>query len=473
MEDMGKRSEAKPTVLSSITLERQAVFAFFWGLAHFVDEFRQPLRLVADPIGGFLHIIVFALAISVMFKPSSLGRLFSMSLLSSAVVFTQLPITPNHNMILLMGDLAIAVGLFVYSFSKNSELKNWFLDTEPFLRIALLITYGSATIAKFNTGWFNTELSCANTMPTREFGWLPFLVPWETFWFMPFFVGGAELLIWLLPLIRKIRPYALVLAVTFHISLSLTPDSQGLGFAFILFALLVLYLPDSAHQEIYRRGTRTLRKIIDSNKLALVVYGFIALSMFLGFISFIDVNNDIFRFVRYVPMLLLLALFGALIAYHALKHRNQEQVRPAIAVRHWTQLILLIVIVLNSLGPYLGFKTYATMTMYSNLSIANGTTNHLFIPRVPLSDMADDVVTIISSSNERVSSFSQRGLKLTWHELRREMSETPFASIVYERDGEVIMMERASDDPELVTLDPILHRLLGFRPIGEEYVCLW
>ena len=449
------------------------MFAFFWGLAHFVDEFRQPVRLVADPIGGFLHIIVFALAISVMFKPSSIGRLFSLSLLSSAVVFTQLPITPNHNMILLMGDLAIVAGLFVYSFSKNSELKNWFADTEPFLRIALLITYGSATIAKLNTGWFNTELSCSTTMPRREFGWLPFPVDWESFWFMPFVIAGAELSIWLLPLIRKIRPYALVLAVTFHISLSLTPDSQGLGFSFLLFALLMLYLPDSAHQQIYRQGTRTLRRITDSNKLALVVYGFVALSMFLGFISFVDVGNDIFRFVRYVPMLLLLAGFGFLISYYALRHRNQEQVRPAVAVRHWTQLVLLILIVANSLGPYLGYKTYATMTMYSNLSIANGTTNHLLIPRIPLSDMADDIVTIWDSSNPKVLSYAQRGLKITWHELRREMSETPFASVVYERDGEVIMMERASDDPELVSLDPVLHRLLGFRPIGEEYVCLW
>ena len=470
---MGRRPESKPSVLSSITLERQAVFAFFWGLAHFVDEFRQPVRLVADPIGGFLHIIVFALAISVMFKPSSIGRLFSLSLLSSAVVFTQLPITPNHNMILLMGDLAIVAGLFVYSFSKNSELKNWFVDTEPFLRIALLITYGSATIAKLNTGWFNTELSCSTTMPRREFGWLPFPVDWESFWFMPFVIGGAELLIWLLPLIRKIRPYALVLAVAFHISLSLTPDSQGLGFSFLLFALLMLYLPDSAHQEIYRQGTKTLRRIIDGNKLALVVYGFIALSMFLGFISFVDVGNQIFRIMRYSPMLLLLALFGALICYHAIKHRSAEQVRPAVAVKHWSQFVLLAVIVANSLGPYLGYKTYATMTMYSNLSISNGTTNHLLIPRIPISDMADDVVTVISSSNQRVASFPQRGLKITWHELRREMADTPLANIVYERNGEVISLERANEDPELVSLDPILHRLLGFRPVGEEYVCLW
>ena len=193
---MGKKLVDKVKGPATFVAERQVVFAFFWAFAHFVDEFRKPLRLVADPIGGMLHILVFALAVSVFFKPSSLGRLFSMSLVSVLVTFAQLPITPNHNIIMLFGDLAIVTGLVVYSFKKNSEMKNWYADTEPFLRIALLITYGSATIAKLNTGWFTTELSCSTTMPRREFAGLPFEVPWQNFWFMPLVNAGADLLIW-------------------------------------------------------------------------------------------------------------------------------------------------------------------------------------------------------------------------------------------------------------------------------------
>lgn len=470
---MGKIKPSAGTLISGAFRQRQTVFGFFWALAHFVDEFRQPVRLVADPIGGMLHIAVFALAVSLFFKPSSLGRLFSLSLLSVFVTLTQMPITPNHNMILLMGDLAIVLGLFVYSFKKNSELKNWFIDSEPFLRIALLITYGSATIAKLNSGWFNSELSCSTVMPAREFAWLPFDVAWSTFWFMPFLIGGAELLIWLLPLFAKVRPYALVLAVSFHIALSLTPYSQGLGFSFLLFALLMLYLPDDAHVELHKAGLNVLRGIKERNKLGPVVYGFIALSFVLGFISFVDVGNDIFSFVRYVPMLALLMAFGSLIAFQALKHRRAQQVRPAVAVRHWTQLILLVLIVANSMGPYLGYKTYATMTMYSNLSISAGQTNHLIIPRIPLSDLADDVVTVVETSNARVKRLADQGLQLTWHELRREMSETPSASITYIRNGETVVHENASEDPELVSTHPIFHRILGFRPVGEEAVCLW
>lgn len=449
------------------------MFSFFWAIAHFVDEFRQPVALVNDPIGGLLHIGVFALAISLLFKPSSTKRLFALSLSSIAVTFTQLPITPNHNMIFLMGDLAVVSGIVVYSFRQNANMKDWFRDTEPFLRIALLVTYGSATLAKLNSGWFNSELSCSVVMPQREYDWLPFEIPWNEFWFMPWLVGGSEALIWLLPLISKIRPYALVLAVSFHTLLSLTPDSQGLGFSFLLFSLLMLYLPNDSHVELHGQGKKILRRITDAKILGPVVYGFILISILMGFISFVDFGNAIFMFVRYAPMLVLLIIFALLIAYQALKHRKAEAIRPAVAVRHWTQLVLLILILLNSLGPYFGYKTYATMTMYSNLSVGNGQTNHLFIPKLPISGMADDIVEVVETSNGKLQSYMKRDLKITWHELRRILAENPTDSITYIRNGERFALTNASENPELVSIDPILHRFLGFRPIGEENVCLW
>lgn len=470
---MGKTKEILNQQMSKIVAERAAVFGFFWALAHFIDEFRQPLRLNQDSLDGFLHIGVFVLAISVLFKPSSVGRLFSMSLLSAIVTFSQLPITPNHNMILLMGDLTVILGIFVYSFKRDAELKNWFYDSEPFLRVALLVTYGSAVLAKFNQGWFTTEISCATTMPAKEFDWLPFDIPWTTFWFMPFVIAGAEALIAILPLFRRTRPYGLVLAVGFHASLSLTPESQGLGFSFLLFSLLVLYLTDKSHSDLYHRGKRFVQFLRDKRIFGITVWFFMLFSAWIAYISFVEMPTDVFRFFRYAPMLGLLFVFAALIAYEALKNRKLEQVKPAIAVRHWTQAIALVLIVLNSLGPYLGYKTYASMSMYSNLSVANGSTNHLFIPRIAISGMADDIVEIIETDNEKLQNYADRRLKVTWHELRRELNKTPNASITYIRNGQQFSVDVAYEVPEFRELDPILHKLLGFRPIGEENVCLW
>ena len=457
----------------SIGLRRQAVFGFVWALAHFVDEFRQPLPYVQDPLGGVLHTVVFATAVSLLFKPSSSARLVLMSGVSVIVGIIQMPITPNHNMIFFMVDMAIVLAIGLEAFSRSPGGKPWFIVAEPFLRIALLVTYGSAVIAKMNSGWTDLSVSCSTTMPAKEFAWLPFDIPWESMWIMPVAVAGVELLVWLLPLFRPIRPYALVLAVVFHASLSLTPVSQGLGFSFLLFALLTLYLPDEAQTAIYAKSRQVVATIKERKLLATVVYSVVTFAIFIAINSFLITGSPVLGFFRYIPSLLLLFVFGGVIAIYALRYRKSEQVRPAVAIRHWTQLVLLIIILLNSLGPYLGFKTYATMTMYSNLVVEEQSSNHLFIPSIPVSNLAYDTVEIIDSSNRKLKAYSQLGYKVTWHELRRELADDPSASISYVRDGQFVELEQAYLDPELSSTDPILHKLLGFRPVSSAAACLW
>lgn len=463
----------KQKVLAKLsTVERSSVFAFFWGLAHFIDEFRQPVRFVIDPIAGGIHLVVFFLAISVMFKPSSTLRLFSMSALSVLVILAQMPITPNHNMIVLMGDLAVVTGIGFFAFQNKRDIADWFRTTEPFLRIALFVTYGSATIAKFNTDFLFSDISCAFTMPQKEFGWISF-IDWQSLAFMPFLIAGTEMLIWLLPLFRKTRVFGLILASGFHVSLSLTPVSQGLGFSYILFALLVLYLPDAAHARIIRFARDSLALLKAKGLFATAVYGFVGLAGFIAFVSFVEINSPIHDFIRYIPALIGLAVFAGSISYLAWSYRKQPQVTPAIGIKHWWQWILIVLIAFNSISPYLGLKTYATMTMYSNLSVSSTDSNHLIFPPTPWETRGDDVIRILDSNNLRLKSYSMSGLDLTWHEVRRELVETPQAFVVYERDGEVVSLNTAAEEADFRSLDTVLHKLVGFRPVANPPICLW
>lgn len=143
------------------------------------------------------------------------------------------------------------------------------------------------------------------------------------------------------------------------------------------------------------------------------------------------------------------------------------------AVRHWAHALVIGVVLLNALAPYLGVKTNATMTMFSNLKIEGGTTNHFVFPRLPFETMADDLVKIVSSENPRLRPFVDSGLLYTWHEVRRQMADTPTAGISYERHGEIFTYEKAWENEELVTKDPVLHRLLGFRSASMTDECLW
>jgi hypothetical protein len=470
-----KNRQAKKFVeqTASMLKTRQAVFGFVWGLGHFVDEFRQPVRPFEDPLQGLLHILVFAFAVSLMLRPSSTKRLGMLAAANIVVAATQMPQMPNHNMIYFMIDIAILLSIALADFSRKRDLQTWWDGVEPVIRTALLITYGSATLAKFNTAWFNPTVSCATTMPAEEFAFLPFDIPWTSFYFMPFAVAGAEVIVALAVLNRKLRPWALPFAFVFHTTLSLTPVSNGLGFTVLLLALLTLYLPDNAMSELYNRGVRFQTDIAKNGTLPFFAYGYVIIASSLAIISWFAVWPEAFSFIRYVPALILLIIFGSVISWQSLKHRNAEQVRPALGTKHWSQILVLVLVGLNSLAPYLGVKTNATMTMFSNLKIEGGTTNHLIIPRLPVQTMADDLVAVIESSNPRVRIFSQTGLLYTWHELRRIMSETPTASIKFERNGEVFDYLYAQEDPELVSTDPILHKLLGFRNASVTDECLW
>jgi hypothetical protein len=470
-----KKNRLKDTVQSSVTLlkQRQAVFGFVWGLGHFVDEFRQPIRPFEDPFIGLLHMLVFFFAVSLMLRPSSTKRLGFLAAANIVVAFTQMPQMPNHNMIYFMADIGILAMIAYADFSRRRALETWYEGVEPFLRFALLIVYGSATLAKFNSAWFDPAVSCATTMPAKEFSFLPFEVPWTSFWFMPFVVAGAEVIVALAPLIRKLRPWALPFAFVFHTTLSLTPVSQGLGFTVLLLSMLTLYLSDDAMKDIYNRGVKFQSAIKQNGTLPYFAYGYVIVAGSLAILSWFAVNQDVFAFVRYIPALILLILFGSALSYFSIRYYKSEQVKPAIGAKNWVQVLVLAIVALNSLAPYLGVKTNATMTMFSNLKIEGGTTNHLVLPRLPISTMADDLVKVYSTSNARVKTFNETGLLYTWHELQRLMSQTPTASISYERGGEIFTFEYAHQNPELVSTNLVLHKLLGFRNASTTDACLW
>ena len=450
---------------------RKSVFGFFWGIAHFVDEFRQPNVLMPDSFEGALHISVYVLAVILLFRPSSDLRLGLLAAANVVLIVVEMPIMPNHNLIFFMADSAILATMLWYSFIKKQAL--WFPGAEPFLRLALFITYGSATIAKLNSGWFNADLSCACSMPAQEFAFLPFDITWTALVFMPYVVFLAELSVWLLPLFKRTRFVGLVIASLFHVSISLTPDSQGLGFSFLLFGLLILYLPDSAMRSIHRFGLARLKSIKDRGLLALIVFGFLGLASFFGYAAFLSLDRELLSVLRYGPVLALLIVWASSIIFLAIKHRKEQQVERAIGVSNPLQVFLAVLIVANSISPYFGLKTYATMTMYSNLQMEIGKSNHLLIPRIEIESLADDLVDVVATANPKVGSWAARDYQVTWHELRREMSKTPELPIAYIRDGVLYEYSYAAENIELVTTDPILHKITGFRPSGRQPYCLW
>ena len=67
---------------------------------------------------------------------------------------------------------------------------------------------------------------------------------------------------------------------------------------------------------------------------------------------------------------------------------------------------LLLLTLLNGLGPYLGYKTAATWAMFSNLHVEGGWTNHRLVPASwQLCGMAADLVTVVDSDVELIRDY--------------------------------------------------------------------
>jgi hypothetical protein len=136
---------------------------------------------------------------------------------------------------------------------------------------------------------------------------------------------------------------------------------------------------------------------------------------------------------------------------------------------------MITIVLLNGLCPYLGIKTEMSYSMFSNLRTEQGKSNHFLIRKVlHLDGYADDVVTILHSSDPKMQWYADNGFGITFFELRSYASKHKDISLRYLRSGIRYELTFAGDDPELATPIPILQRkLLGFRPVtlGEQVGC--
>jgi hypothetical protein len=132
------------------------------------------------------------------------------------------------------------------------------------------------------------------------------------------------------------------------------------------------------------------------------------------------------------------------------------------------QLALVVLLLLNAASPYLGGKTTSSFTMFSNLRTEDGVSNHLFLPRAPVSSPQDDLVRIHDSTNDVLQGHAERQELIAYHELRRALRADPSASVRFTRSGQVHSLESADLDPELVSLPLLQRKLLHFRPLNAH-----
>ncbi len=451
---------------------QRTFFGIFWAFAVMMNSFRQGAHLDRGLI-GFVSILLYASAAILLMKPSSTFRLLVVAAIGSIEFILRLPQMPNHFLMIGIINIALLLVATVKRF-KGKLNENWLHGSLPFFRLLFVIIYGFAAFAKLNSGFFKLQTSCAYVLSNREFAWLGIDIDFNNYSFFPYLISATEIIIFLGLLFHWTRPYAVILACLFHTSLSLTPVSQGLGFTFALYGFIILFISNEA--KIESINWARIRQVKLDKKVPLdvfkMLYAILVIAVGSAFLV-TSINHFMYLAIRWAFALLLLVVLTIGLIYLTFKFRKNKIDKPLFAVKGISQFIIFVLVVLTCLSPYLGIKTRPTFTMYSNLTVENNSTNHLIMPRFFPGSLADDVVTIIDSSNPALKQDAQNGVKWIYLELQRAMKAAPNTSISFVRDGKRHTLQKASDDSDLINPNPILAKLLSFRKVYPDDRCSW
>lgn len=331
----------------------------------------------------------------------------------------------------------------------------------PILRVAVVIMYFWAFIQKLNWDYLNPETSCAASLYARIAGYFGF--PTDT-WALYGAIGGSLLLEVGIPILLiwpRFRFWGFIAAIIFHLWLSIHPAAGIFSYSALILACLYLFLPTAAMREMRGIWSRQVTAIgaikrigpilrrIGVTKLA----GWAILTLFVLGTAMETIlfykhgkSAETLEFANRIGFWLWMAWgvwLGAGYVSGMYRVRDQSLTLPnwPAPTPAWMGVAL---VALNGLCPWIGLKTQTSYSMYSNLR-TEGSGNHLFLRRANWFPYQDDMVEIVSSEPDVLTSggkprgiqhFANPGMVMPYLELRRVVSEREGNfRIVYQRDG--------------------------------------
>lgn len=444
---------------------------------------------------GYLHYLAIFLLIT---KPGSL-RFFVFYLLSSwATLFVIFERLANHLVFECIVTCTL-LAVFAYSVAKERSLPSstkFYARFAPLARTQLLILYSFAFLAKLNTDFFKTSVSCANRFlhDIASFFHLQQLEAIRTLLNSQTtshcIIGGTVLVEGLIPLllaIRKTRNFGVLLGIVFHLTMGLVPALGVSSFSNLAFAFLFLFLSDDAAIQLERLVQRysPLTKASPNRVLAFEI----SLAIF----AFVSIWIQFTVFDKSLPFLITIWIIIAtsvaclLIAAILISFRHPSSQREPSAPQKvhftvlpkWLFVMMLAPILVNGLAPYLALKTQTSFTMYSNLRTLGPKPNHLIIP--PSLRLFDrELVELVAADHPYFDKYLNRPILLSTFSVRRLIEFIPDdfeATFIYRGEMITIGRENGILSNHLLTqpLSWSERKFLRFREISssEDCECAW
>ncbi|MDQ3935145.1 MAG: HTTM domain-containing protein [Actinomycetota bacterium] len=445
-----------------------SIFAFLFAAAVLFHQNR-----LSDWEVLSVHALLSLVALAVLLRPSSLPRFAALLVALFVDWAVHMPVVVNH----IWAVAVFGAGVLVAAAIALARGRRWPLDGgelyerfAPVLRNCVVLVYLFAAVAKMNEGFLDSDVSCAVAMTDDLLDWLPFdaTAGWQH---SPAIWGtiAIELAIPALLFFRRTRLLGIAAGVPFHIVLALSGHVPFSGFAMAFYSL---FLPPDFPERLVRLRERFPplgRAAARIAGLARSPLAFPALALGWLVCALLVVDNARTEFDRgtTIAFVLYAAVLAGVAVLALLDGRPVVPRERAFRLPHPAWAVVPLLFAANAVSPYLGLKTQVSFTMYSNLQTEGDLWNHEVVPEsVRVFGLQDDLVTIVSSSDERLTEASDSGTRFVWQDFRRRMLKNPDTRVTYERGGRRYAVLRAGDDPRLSEEESLAERkLLQFRDV--------
>jgi len=387
-----------------------------------------------------------AAAVWLFLSPSSRRALAVVAALVLPTVWLEAPFLGNHWLLAGFVSVAVLVSL------TRPEPWAWFLPTA---RAILLGFYGFAAFAKLNSDFFDAAVSCAVEHSDRALSAIALPGVASDGWLAPIAIGATaliELSVFGLLLIRRTRPYGVMVGTVFHLVISFDISQHFYDFTSILFVLFGLFVIDVLPP-----------RVID---LTEKVKGFTpAIAGTFLFLSITVSGQGVLGLVRYGSFLVWIPV-SVIMARQMLTSARRSAAtseRPAVVPSGALGTMLIALVVVNGVTPYTQLKTATAWNMYSNLSVTGDSSNHFIVrSALPIGDGPAELVEILASDDEELQEYVGDGYLVPAANLWSYLDRKDGVTVDYRTsDGAVHSAESGDGDPPNALQD----RLWSFRSV--------
>lgn len=389
---------------------RSNVFAIMWSAGHMIHIAIHSNGKAQDPT----EVAVFLAAVCLAMVPRSDRLLVLLAVAQIVDWWSFAPLNPDHwtlvmavNSVLILGGL----GRILWDRTTTVPLVE---DVVGGLRVVLLVAYGAAALAKWNTTFLDPDVSCAaDLFDQATFGVLGGGSVVNTLAVVS--AVSAETLTFVLLLVPRTRRLGARLGLTFHSLVSLSPVMGVADFTATVSALFILFLPpDDIANAVSWLGAVNSRSpllaLIKRNRWVIPVF-LILVGCVLGFRSRTTAALWLWFTVEVYQILLVLLPVLRVTADGGPEPRpSRPPTRARPPERSWQHVAIAAPAVLflgfTAANPYLGLRTTGAFTMFSNLRTEAGSSNHLLGGR-PIADYQDELLRITGSSIDTLNEAAE------------------------------------------------------------------